>query len=153
MSKMAATAPSRAAFWSVVHAARRAGRRVELIPYRKGPKRGERFLLTRLYIEGEMHTIRALYNIHRQRVRDVEYSRTPVHAATLSREGRSIFCVATPRGFRKYNVPNKDLRRRFLQGRTVRTAYINRDGVTPGRRFDFTEYEGDWPLPRRGKSS
>jgi hypothetical protein len=124
----------------IARAAGRAGCRVEKVRCARGGH-GRTTCVRRLRINGRLHAVHALTNVHARRNRRVRYTKVTLERRTLETVQNHLFYISHSRNTKLMVVPSRDLLKAFFNGskRTRHTAYINLDG-TRGRIFDLWQY-------------
>ena len=128
----------------IVRAVRRAGSQAQKVPCARGGHRRSA-CVRRLRVDGQVHALHVLTNVHARRNRRARYTQVTLERKALAKVTKNLYYLTHGRCAKLILVPSKDLLRAFfIRSRRARhIAYINLDG-TPGRVFDFWQYEDAW---------
>jgi hypothetical protein len=127
----------------IVGAVRRADCRAQKVPCSRGGSHTRKVCVRRLRVDGQMYGLHVLTNVHAHRRN--KYVQVTLERNTLTKVKRHLFYLAHNHRTKLIVVPSKDLLNAFFRGSQHQRycGYINLDG-TPGRTFDFWQYEDAW---------
>jgi hypothetical protein len=100
----------------------------------------------RLLLNGRLFAVHHLANLHRRQGCTVTYAQGILLRSTLCAVEGNIFYITVDRTPYTLIVPSIDLLTGLFQNRNRerRSIYIRSDG-TPGRIFNFWDYQDAWP--------
>jgi hypothetical protein len=127
----------------IIRAVHRADCRAQKVPCSRGGSHARNVCVRRLRVNGQMHALHVLTHVHAHRRN--RYAQVTLERQTLTKVKSHLLYLIHSHRTKLIVVPSKDLLRAFFMGtkRKRYIGYINLDG-TPGRAFDFWQYEDAW---------
>ena len=127
----------------IVATVRRANCRAQKVPCSRGGSHTRNVCVRRLRVNGQVYALHVLTGVHAHRRN--RYAQVTLERKALTKVQCHLYYLAYSHRAKLIVVPSKDLLRAFFTGskRQRCTGYINLDG-TPGRAFDFWQYEDAW---------
>ena len=127
----------------IITTVRRANCRAQKVPCSRGGSHTRNVCVRRLRVNGQVYALHVLTGVHAHRRN--RYAQVTLERKALTKVQCHLYYLAYSHRAKLIVVPSKDLLRAFFTGskRQRCTGYINLGG-TPGRAFDFWQYEDAW---------